>query len=108
MSELPTASLVVLVEESVLPEFRTAVREFGERWRAASGFQYRFNLQGARLEVDLLLEALAPPPEKHVVDDDLFELACALQDAAGAPWSSAALRALAEQWGHRPAGVADV
>lgn len=99
MTALPSAPLVVLVDENVIPEFRSALAGLGQDWQAPTGRRYRLALAGERLEVALLLDPLAAPPPKRDVDDDLFELACVLQDAAGPPWSAAALRALAEQWG---------
>jgi hypothetical protein len=43
---------------------------------------------------------LAAPPPTDAVDADLFELACAVQDAVGGEWSGETLRQAARNWGY--------
>jgi hypothetical protein len=50
--------------------------------------------------VALLQDGLAAPPPTDAVDADLFELACAVQDAVGGEWSGETLRQAARSWGY--------
>lgn len=89
--------LPVLVEESVWPEFQPAVRSIGEGWASPAGRAYELELENRRLVVSLLLVGYELPSAAEI-DDDLFELACQLQDLVGEPWSADALREMVELW----------
>ncbi len=89
--------LPVLVEEAVWPKFQVAVQSLGTIWTAPSGREYELDLAGYRLVVSLILESYEPPP-RAAIDEDLFELACLLQDIVGDPWSGQALRDMVALW----------
>jgi hypothetical protein len=94
----PTIDRVpVLVDEAVWPAFQAAVAALGQTWQAPSGRAYALDLAGYRLVVSLLVESYDLPAGSEI-DDDLFELACELQDLAGDPWSGKALRDMVELW----------
>jgi len=94
-------ALPVLTEENLWPEFAVAVETLGQVWRAPSGRAYRLEHSGRTLCVSLLAVAdvPAPPLPSAAIDRDLFELACAIQDAVGGDWSGAALRKSAAIFG---------
>jgi hypothetical protein len=87
--------LPVLVEESVWPEFQPSVASLGETWTAPSGRVYALELSGERLVVCLVVDSFALPSGAEI-DEDLFELACTVQDRVGGPWSGDALRRMVE------------
>jgi hypothetical protein len=94
----PTIDRVpVLVDEAVWPRFQVAVATLGETWQAPSGRVYALELAGSRLMVSLVAASYELPAGSEI-DDDLFELACELQDLVGDPWSGQALRDMAALW----------
>ena len=94
-------ALPVLTEENLWPEFAAALDTLGSSWRSPTGRQYRLERSDRTLVVSLLLApaAVAPPPPSEEIDRDLFELACALQEAVGGEWSAEALRKSAAIFG---------
>jgi hypothetical protein len=89
--------LPVLVEDATWPRFAAAIETLAGRYDAPSGRRYALDLAGERLVVSLVLESYAEPSGAEI-DADLFELACALQDIVGEPWSGQALRDMVALW----------
>lgn len=96
--------LPVLVDQQVWPEFREAIDELGEEWRAPSGRRYSLERTESRLEVLLLLGDLEPPPSGDEIDADLFGLAGEIYDRVGGEWSAEALRGISALWGWEAPG----
>lgn len=101
---VPPPPLPVLTDDLVWPEMREAAEGFTPEWSSSSGRRYRVGLDGIRIIIALLRDELCALPGGDEIDDDLLELAGAIQDAAGEPWGSTALKraSIAYGWHGRP------